>query len=60
MNEMTITNAKYNSSYGENVSINATIDGVEMSVPFDPANRHYAAIMQAVANNELTIQEASE
>lgn len=60
MNEMTITNAKYNSSYGENVSINATIDGVEMSVPFDPANRHYAAIMQAVADGQITIQEASE
>lgn len=34
--------------------------GEEWSVPLDPANRHYAAIMQAVADGQLTIQEASE
>lgn len=62
MDEMQITSAQYvlSSLTGQNDHIKATIDGVEMSVPFDPANRHYAAIMQAVANNELTIQEASE
>jgi len=58
MNEMTITNAKYNSSYGENVSINATIDGLEMSVPLDPANRHYAEIMRQVDAGTLTIADA--
>jgi len=28
------------------VGINATIDGSEWSVPLDPANRHYAAILE--------------
>ena len=60
MDEMNITSAQYLSVEGQNDGIKATIDGVEMSVPLDPANRHYSAIMQAVANNELTIQEASE
>lgn len=51
MNEMNITYAQYNADpiNGSNVSIQATIDGVEMSVPLDPANRHYAAIVQATA-----------
>ena len=47
MNEMTITSAQYLSDplgSGENVSIKATIDGTEMTVPLDPANRHYAEI----------------
>jgi hypothetical protein len=60
MDEMQITSAQYINYMGETSSIKATIDGVEMSVPLDPGNRHYAAIMQAVENNELTIQEASE
>ena len=62
MDEMQITSAQYvlSSLTGQNDHIQATIDVVEMSVPLDPANRHYSAIMQAVANNELTIQEASE
>jgi hypothetical protein len=38
--------------------IQATIDGVNMSVPLDPANRHYAAIMEMVDAGELTIAEA--
>ena len=41
-----------------NVGIKATIDGVEMSVPLDPANRHYAEIMRQVAAGELTIADA--
>ena len=62
MNKMEITYAQYivDVTSGNNSAIQATIDGITMSVPLDPANRHYAAIMQAVANNELTIQEASE
>jgi len=43
---------------GENTSITATIDGTEMSVPLDPANRHYAEIMRQVEAGELTIQDA--
>ena len=43
---------------GELVSIKATIDGVEMFVPLDPANRHYAEIMRQVEAGELTIADA--
>ena len=60
MNEMNITSAQYNadSMSGEVSSIKATIDGIEMSVPLDPANRHYAEILRQVDAGELTIQEA--
>ena len=44
---------------GENVSITAVIDGITMSVPLDPANRHYAEILRQVEAGTLTIQEAS-
>lgn len=60
MNEMNITFAQYNADLidGSNVSIKAIIDGITMSVPLDPANRHYAEIMRQVEAGELTIQEA--
>ena len=62
MENMNITSAQYcyDVLTEENTSIRATIDGVEMSVPIDPANRHYAAIMQAVADGQLTIAEAAQ
>ena len=47
MNEMTIENAKYYADdHDQNVAVNATIDGITMSVPLDPANRHYAEILR--------------
>ena len=56
---MLITNAKYNNnSQGTNVSVQATIDGVEMSVPLDTANRHYEEILKQVADGTITIAEA--
>jgi 5-hydroxyisourate hydrolase-like protein (transthyretin family) len=55
---MDIENAKYYSSNGQNVSVNATIDGTEMSVPLDAANRHYEEIMRQVEAGDLTIAEA--
>ena len=55
---MTITNAKYNLQHDENCSITATIDGEVMSVPLDPANRHYAEIQRQIAAGELTIAAA--
>jgi hypothetical protein len=59
MNSMTITNAQYcNDLAGNQVSIRATIDGVVMSVPLDPANRHYAEIMRQVDAGDLTIADA--
>ena len=58
---MNITAAKYGKSelYPErgNTRVFATIDGVEMQVPLDPSNRHYAAILAWVAEGN-TIQEA--
>ena len=58
MNEMSIESAQYIADEGTNVSIKATIDGVEMFVSLDPANRHYAEIMRQVEAGELTIAEA--
>ena len=60
MNNMQITSAQYftDPMSGTNTSIRATIDGVEMTVPLDPANRHYAEIMRQVEAGTLTIQEA--
>ena len=55
---MNITLAQYIAPEGVNDSIKATIDGVEMTVPLDPANRHYAEILRQVEAGELTIQEA--
>ena len=60
MDNMNITAAQYvqDTETNENYSIQATIDGIEMSVPLDPANRHYAEIMRQVEAGELTIAEA--
>ena len=55
--EMNITSAQYTQVDGENNTIVATIDGVEVFVPIDPANRHYAAILEWVAEGN-TIQDA--
>ena len=55
---MNITKAKYFKDFNENnVSINATIDGQDMSVPMDTANRHYAEILKKLKLGN-TIQEA--
>ena len=60
MDKINITTAQYNADAmsGDAVSIQATIDGITMSVPLDPANRHYAEIMRQVELGELTIQAA--
>lgn len=58
MEQMNITSAQYVAPEGVNDSIKTTIDGVEMSVPLDPANRHYAEIMRQVEAGELTIADA--
>ncbi len=58
MNEMNITLAQYIADdEGNNSSITAVIDGVTMSVPLDPDNRHYQAIQEWVAEGN-TIEEA--
>lgn len=64
MNTLNITFAQYRNKYLPNsteilsTTIRATIDGQELFVPLDPANRHYAEIMRQVEAGELTIQEA--
>jgi len=60
MNEINITSAQYIEDEGTNVSITAVIDGITMSVPLDPANRHYAEIMRQVEAGTLVIQPADE
>jgi len=56
---MNITNAKYVSDMEDNNhTVIATIDDVQMFVPLDPSNRHYAEIMRQVEVGELVIQEA--
>ena len=59
MNDINITEARYQvNADGNNSGIQATIDGVTMSVPLDPANRHYAEIMRQVDAGTLTIADA--
>ena len=59
MDKMNITSAQYvNGLDGNPVCITATIEGIEMSVPLDPDNRHYAEIMRQVEAGELTIADA--
>ena len=59
MDNMNITAAQYTTDMdGNNSSVQATIDGQEMSVPLDEANRHYAEILKQVAAGTLTVQDA--
>ena len=56
---MNISSAKYmKDSQDEVYCINAVVDGFDVSVPLDPANRHYAEIMRQVEAGELTIAPA--
>jgi len=43
---------------GTNIAIKASINDVEMSVPMDPANRHYDEILKQVEAGTLTIAAA--
>ena len=60
MDNMNITAAQYTWDMDgvTNTGIKANIDGQELFVPLDPANRHYAEIMRQVEAGELTIAEA--
>ena len=56
---MIINSARYTlNPDGNNSSINATIDGIVISVPLDSANRHYAEILRQVDAGTLTIAAA--
>ena len=57
---MKVESAKYNKDTydnSKNASINAVIDGQTWSVPLNSNNRHYAAILEWVAEGN-TIEEA--
>ena len=56
---MNIENAQYhNDEEGNQCGVKATIDGIEMSIPLAPNNRHYAEMMRQVEAGELTIADA--
>ena len=59
-NQMNITSATFSvPDEGEQpTSIQAVIDGVTMSVPMDPRNRHYKEILRQTEAKTLVIQEA--
>ena len=55
---MIITSVQHQRFEGEDTNVvKATIDGVELQVPKDAGNRHYAAILKWVAEGN-TIAEA--
>ena len=59
INVLIIENAKYiNGIDGSVDHIDATINGVECSIPLDLGNRHYDEIMRQVDAGELTIADA--
>ena len=56
---MEITSAIYQHAIElpeKKVGIRATINGITVSVPLDPANSHYAEIMRQVEAGELVIE----
>ena len=61
MVEMNITSAKYVRNIedtGNTDTLRAIIDDIEMHVPIDPDNRHYAAILEWVKIDGNTIEDA--
>ena len=52
------SSAKYVAVGGSNTGIEVVVNGITMSVPLDPANRHYAEILLQVEAGSLTIQDA--
>jgi len=59
---MNIESAQYTTgmmdSDNTNTGIRATVDGQELHIPLDPANRHYAEILKQVEAGTLTVAAA--
>ncbi len=57
---MNITSAEYGKDplTGEDSCVNISLDGIKWSVPLDPDNSHYQAILEWVAEGN-TIEEPS-
>ena len=59
MNEFNITSAQYFADdQGENASVIAIMNGQRKSVPLDPSNRHYQAILEWAEEDGNEIQAA--
>ena len=59
INILIVENAKYiNGIDGSIDHIDATVNGVECSIPLDPSNRHYKEILRQVEEGTLTIADA--
>jgi len=59
MEQINFTYAQYIiNKEGVNSCIKATMDGIDISIPLDPANRHYAAILEWAKIDGNTIEEA--
>jgi len=57
---MNITSARLQATMmpdEEPTTIQAVIDGVELSVPMDPTNRHYKEILRQTEAKTLVVQE---
>ena len=54
---MEISNAKYYKDKDEIICITCTLNGKNSAIPLDPANRHYIAIQEWVAEGN-TIEDA--
>jgi hypothetical protein len=56
---MNIESAQYIKDIDDNkIAISVVIGGETLSVPLDPANRHYAAILEWAEEDGNTIEEA--
>ena len=56
---MKVTSAKYkDENRNKSAIIDAVINGQALSVPLDPANRHYAAILEWAKIDGNTIEDA--
>ena len=62
MDKMDITSAQYvtDTLTGDAASITAVIGGVTMSVPLDPANRHYQEYLKWVAEGNQPLPADGE
>ena len=58
MDNIEITLAEYIYIDGVKIGAKATVNGKNLGIPLDPANRHYAEIMRQVDAGTLTIQDA--
>ena len=62
LKDMNVTSAQYlrDKDNTQNAGIKATIDGSEMFIPLDPANRHYAELMKLEEEDKITLEEVTE